>query len=73
MSLANTFSIGAITGRIEITCKKFIRIIEIIIELIKSNLAHSEDVLINGFDNFWVKKIGNDEFRNSAGGMDIIG
>jgi integration host factor subunit alpha len=47
-------------------------LIETLIELIKSNLASGEDVLVSGFGKFCVKKKGERRGRNPATGGDII-
>jgi len=49
-----------------------VELVETLIELIKSNLASGEDVLISGFGKFCVKKKRERRGRNPATGGDII-
>lgn len=49
-----------------------VELIETLIELIKSNLASGEDVLISGFGKFCVKKKRERRGRNPATGGDMI-
>ena len=54
------------------TRKKSVDIIESLLEIIKSNLEKSEDVLISGFGKFCVKDKGQRRGRNPATGEDQI-
>ena len=54
------------------TRKKSVDIIESLLEIIKSNLEKSEDVLISGFGKFCVKDKGQRRGRNPATGEDLI-
>jgi integration host factor subunit alpha len=49
-----------------------VELIETLIELIKSNLASGEDVLISGFGRFCVKKKRERRGRNPATGEDMM-
>jgi integration host factor subunit alpha len=54
------------------TKKKSVDIIESLLEIIKSNLEKSEDVLISGFGKFCVKDKSQRRGRNPATGEDLI-
>ena len=54
------------------TKKQSADIIESLLEVIKSNLEKSEDVLISGFGKFSVKDKGKRRGRNPATGEDLI-
>ena len=50
---------------------RYVEIIEILLELIKTKLAAGEDVLISGFGKFCIKKKRERRRRNPATGEDI--
>ena len=52
--------------------KRYIEVIEILLELIKSRLASSDDVLISGFGKFCVNEKRQRRGRNPATGEDIM-
>jgi integration host factor subunit alpha len=54
------------------TKKKSVEIIESLLEIIKSTLERSEDVLISGFGKFCVKEKKQRRGRNPATGADLI-
>ena len=54
------------------TKKKSVNIIEALLEIIKSSLEKSEDVLISGFGKFCVKNKNKRRGRNPATGEDLI-
>ena len=54
------------------TKKKSVDIIETLLEIIKSNLEKSEDVLISGCGKFCVKNKKQRRGRNPATGEDLI-
>ena len=54
------------------TKKKSVEIIESLLEIIKSTLGKSEDVLISGFGKFCVKDKKQRRGRNPATGADLI-
>ena len=54
------------------TKKQSADIIESLLEVIKSNLEKSEDVLISGFGKFSVRDKGRRRGRNPATGEDLI-
>ena len=54
------------------TKKKSVDLIESLLEIIKSALETSEDVLISGFGKFCVKQKGQRRGRNPATGQDLI-
>ncbi len=54
------------------TKKKSVDIIETLLEIIKSNLEKSEDVLISGFGKFCVKNKKQRRGRNPATGEDLL-
>ncbi len=54
------------------TKKKSVEIIESLLEIIKSALENSEDVLISGFGKFCVKHKQQRRGRNPATGADLM-
>jgi len=54
------------------TKQKSVEIIESLLEIIKSTLGKSEDVLISGFGKFCVKDKKKRRGRNPATGADLI-
>jgi integration host factor subunit alpha len=54
------------------TKKKSVDLIESLLEIIKSALEASEDVLISGFGKFCVKQKSERRGRNPATGQDLI-
>ena len=54
------------------TKKKSVDIIESLLEIIKSTLEKSEDVLVSGFGRFCVKNKRKRRGRNPATGEDLI-
>ena len=54
------------------TKKKSVDIIESLLEIIKSTLEKSDDVLISGFGKFCVKQKNQRRGRNPATGADLI-
>jgi integration host factor subunit alpha len=54
------------------TRKKSTETVETILELIKSNLASGDDVLISGFGKFCVKDKRERKGRNPATGEDMV-
>ncbi len=54
------------------TKKKSVDIIETLLEMIKSTLEKSDDVLISGFGKFCVKQKNQRRGRNPATGADLI-
>jgi len=54
------------------TKQKSVEIIESLLEIIKSTLGKSEDVLISGFGKFCVKHKKQRRGRNPATGADLI-
>jgi integration host factor subunit alpha len=72
MALTKVHIINAIAEQNGFTKKQSSETIETILELIKSELASGEDVLISGFDKFCVKEKGERRGRNPATGEDMI-
>jgi integration host factor subunit alpha len=72
VTLTNTFLINAIAEQNEFTSKKSSETIENILEIIKSNLASGEEVLVRGFGKLCVKQKRERRGRNSVIGADIM-
>ena len=54
------------------TKKQSVDLVELLIEIIKSNLEKGEDVLISGFGKFCVKQKNQRRGRNPATGEDLM-
>ncbi len=64
--------IVAVVHELGFTKKKSVGIIESLLEIIKSTLEKSEDVLVSGFGKFCIKNKRKRRGRNPATGEDLI-
>ena len=71
MTLTKDQLIGSIGNRLGISKFESSRIIEFVMETIKSSLSDGEDVLISGFGKFIVRKKDARRGRNPATGEDL--
>ncbi len=71
-SLTKAHIVDAVIEQNGFTQKKSIETVEILLELIKSNLESGEDVLISGFGKFCLKQKAKRKGRNPATGEDMI-
>ena len=72
MTLTKSHLIDAISEQNGFTQKKSSETVETILELIKSELASGDDVLISGFGKFCVKEKEERRGRNPATGEDMM-
>ena len=72
MTITKSHLINAIAEQNGFTQKKSSETVETILELIKSELASGEDVLISGFGKFCVKEKRERKGRNPATGEDMM-
>ena len=72
MTLTKSHLIDAIAEQNGFTKKQSSETVETILELIKSELASGEDVLISGFGKFCVKEKRERKGRNPATGEDMM-
>ena len=72
MTLTKSHLINAIAEQNGFTQKKSSETVETILELIKSELASGEDVLISGFGKFCVKEKRERKGRNPATSEDMM-
>jgi integration host factor subunit alpha len=72
MTLTKSHLINAIAEQNGFTQKKSSETVETILELIKSELASGDDVLISGFGKFCVKEKRERKGRNPATGKDMM-
>ncbi len=72
MTLTKSHLINAIAEQNGYTRKKSSETVETILELIKSELASGDDVLISGFGKFCVKEKRERKGRNPATGEDMM-
>jgi len=71
MTLTKDQLISSIGNRLGISKFESSRIIEFVLETIKSSLSDGEDVLISGFGKFIVKEKASRRGRNPATGEDL--
>jgi integration host factor subunit alpha len=71
MTLTKEHLIESITNRLGISKFEASRILESILERIKTSLSNAEDVLISGFGKFSVKKEAPRKGRNPVAGEDL--
>ncbi len=72
MTLTKFQIIGDIAEKNGFTNKKSAETVEIILEIIKSNLASGQDVMISGFGKFCVKEKRERRGRNPETGEDMM-
>jgi len=72
MSLTKDDIVRALAKENGYQINQSVELIETLLDLIKSNLASGEDVLISGFGKFCVKKKRERRGRNPATGEDMM-
>jgi integration host factor subunit alpha len=72
MSLTKDDIVRALSKENGYQLNQSVELIETLLDLIKSNLASGEDVLISGFGKFCVKKKGERRGRNPATGENMM-
>jgi integration host factor subunit alpha len=71
MTLTKDHLIGSIRDRLGISKFESLRILESLLETVKTSLSNGEDVLISGFGKFIVKEKAARKGRNPATGEDL--
>jgi integration host factor subunit alpha len=71
MALTKDHLISSIGNRLGISKFESTRILESVLETVKTSLSNGEDVLISGFGKFSVKKKAPRKGRNPATGEDL--
>jgi integration host factor subunit alpha len=71
MTLTKDQLISSIGDRLGVSKFESSRIVESVLETVKSSLANGEDVLISGFGKFTVREKGARRGRNPATGEDL--
>ena len=71
MTLTKDHIISSIGNRIGVTKFESARLVESVLETIKTSLSYGEDVLISGFGKFIVRKKEARRGRNPATGEDL--
>ena len=71
MTLTKDHLIESIRSRLGVSKTESTRLVESVLETIKTTLANGEDVLISGFGRFIVKKKASRRGRNPATGQDL--
>ena len=71
-TLTKAHIVEAVAGANGYTRNKSFKIVEILLELIKSELESGDDVMISGFGKFCVKNKKKRKSRNPATGKDLI-
>ena len=71
MKLTKDHIISSIGNRISVTKFESARLVESVLEIVKSSLSNGEDVLITGFGKFIVRKKEGRRGRNPATGEDL--
>jgi len=72
MALTKADIVDSVIDRIGFTRKKSVETVEILLEIIKSNLESGEDILISGFGKFCVRDKKERRGRNPATGDEMI-
>ena len=71
MTLTKDHLIESVRDRLGISKSESTRLVEFVLETIKSSLSNGEDVLISGFGKFTVREKGARRGRNPATGQDL--
>jgi len=71
MTLTKDYLISSIGDRLGISKFESTRLVESVLETIKTSLSNGEDVLISGFGKFTVREKGARRGRNPATGEDL--
>jgi integration host factor subunit alpha len=71
MALTKDHLIESIRNRLSVSKSEASRILESLLETVKTSLANGEDVLISGFGKFIVKEKAARKGRNPATGEDL--
>ena len=71
MTLTKDHIISSIGNRIGVTKFESTRLVEFVLESVKTSLSNGEDVLITGFGKFIVRKKAARRGRNPATGEDL--
>ena len=71
-TLTKAHSVEAVAEANGYTHKKSVETVETLLELIKSEMEYSDDVMISGFGKFCVKNKKKRKGRNPATGKDMI-
>jgi integration host factor subunit alpha len=71
MTLTKDHLVSSIGDRLGISKFESSRIVETVLETVKSSLTNGEDVLISGFGKFTVREKGDRRGRNPATGEDL--
>ena len=71
MTLTKDHIISSIGNRLGISKFESLRILESVLETVKTSLSNGEDVLISGFGKFSVKRKAPRKGRNPATGEDL--
>jgi integration host factor subunit alpha len=71
MTLTKDHLIESIGNRLGISRLESLRIVESVLETVKTSLSNGEDVLISGFGKFIVKEKAARKGRNPATGEDL--
>ena len=72
MTLTKDHLIESIRGLLGVSKAESTRLVEFVMETIKTTLANGEDVLISGFGKFTVREKGARRGRNPATGEHLI-
>ena len=72
MTVTKAHLIDTIYNYVGFSRSKSIDVVESVLEIIKSSLENSEDVLISGFGKFCIKNKNKRRGRNPATGDDLI-
>ena len=72
MTLTKAHIVDAVAEQNGYTNKRSFKVVEILLELIKSSLESGEDVLVSGFGKFCVNEKKERMGRNPATGEDMV-
>ena len=72
MTLTKADIVEAVQAEMDFTKHKSVKLVEDLLEIIKSKLASGEDVLVSGFGKFCVNEKRERRGRNPATGEDLM-
>ena len=72
MTLTKAKIVENIMDELELSKKQGVELVELLLEIVKTELERGEDLLISGFGKFCVKDKGSRRGRNPATGEEMI-
>lgn len=72
MTLTKNDIVEALQGQLDLSRRRSVELVELLLEIIKRSLESRDEVLISGFGKFCIKEKEARRGRNPATGMDMV-